>query len=55
MRLDKLYDEIEEIETFIEAVGTRLYNIKQEKIPGDTRTTARDGTRCKNWFVRRKT
>lgn len=28
MRLDKLYDEIEEIETFIEAVETRLYNIK---------------------------
>ena len=35
MRLDKLYDEIEEIETFIEAVETRLYNIKQEKISGD--------------------
>ena len=34
-RLDKLYDEIEEIETFIEAVETRLYNIKQEKISGD--------------------
>ena len=33
--LDKLYDEIEEIETFIEAVETRLYNIKQEKISGD--------------------
>lgn len=35
VRLDKLYDEIAEIETFIEAVETRLYNIKQEKISGD--------------------
>ena len=35
VRLDKLYDEIEEIETFIEAVETRLYDIKQEKISGD--------------------
>ena len=35
VRLDKLYDEIEEIETSIEAVETRLYNIKQEKISGD--------------------
>ena len=35
VRLDKLYDEIEEIETFIEAVETRLYNIKQKKISGD--------------------
>ena len=35
VRLDKLCDEIEEIETFIEAVETRLYNIKQEKISGD--------------------
>lgn len=35
VRLDKLYDEIEEMETFIEAVETRLYNIKQEKISGD--------------------
>ena len=35
VRLDKLYDEIEEIETFIEAVETRLYNINQEKISGD--------------------
>ena len=35
VRLDKLYDEIDEIETFIEAVETRLYNIKQEKISGD--------------------
>lgn len=35
VRLDKLYDEIKEIETFIEAVETRLYNIKQEKISGD--------------------
>ena len=31
VRLDKFYDEIEEIETFIEAVETRLYNIKQNK------------------------
>ena len=31
VRLDKLYDEIEEIETSIEAVETKLYNIKQEK------------------------
>ena len=35
VRLDRLYDEIEEIETFIEAVETRLYNIKQEKISSD--------------------
>lgn len=35
VRLDKLYDEIEEIEISIEAVETRLYNIKQEKISGD--------------------
>ena len=35
VRLDKLYDEIEEIETSIEAVETRLYNIKHEKISGD--------------------
>ncbi len=35
VRLDKLYDEIEEIEIFIETVETRLYNIKQEKIFGD--------------------
>lgn len=35
IRLDKLYDEIEEIEASIEAVETRLYNIKQEKISGD--------------------
>lgn len=35
VRLDKLYDEIEEIETLFEAVETRLYNIKQEKISGD--------------------
>ena len=35
VRLDKIYDEIEEIETFIEAVETRLYNIKPEKISGD--------------------
>ena len=31
-RLDKLYDEIEEIETLIEEVETGLYNIRQEKI-----------------------
>ena len=35
VRLDKLYDEIEKIETFIEVVETRLYNIEQEKISGD--------------------
>ena len=35
VRLDKLYDEIEKIETFIEAVEIRLYNIKREKISGD--------------------
>lgn len=35
VRLDKLYDEIEEIETLIEEVETRLYNIKQEKISGN--------------------
>ena len=35
VRLDKLYDEIEEIETLIEEVETRLYNIRQEKISGD--------------------
>ena len=35
VRLDKLYDEIEEVDTFIEAVETRMYNIKQEKISGD--------------------
>lgn len=35
VRLDKLYDEIEEIETSIEAVETGLYIIKQEKISGD--------------------
>ena len=34
-RLDKLYDEIEEIETLIEEVETRLYNIRQEKISAD--------------------
>jgi len=27
VRLDKLYDEIEEIDTFIETVETRLYNM----------------------------
>ena len=32
MRLDKPYNQIEEIETLIEAVETRLYNIKQEEI-----------------------
>lgn len=35
IRLDKFYEEIEEIETSIEAVETRLYNINQEKISGD--------------------
>ena len=33
--LDKFYDEIEEIETLIEEVETRLYNIRQEKISAD--------------------
>ena len=33
--LDKRYDEIEEIETLIEEVETRLYNIRQEKISAD--------------------
>lgn len=32
VRLDKLYDEIEEIETLIEEAEARLYNIRQEKI-----------------------
>lgn len=36
VRLDKLYDEIEDIETSIEEVETRLYNIKREKISGDS-------------------
>ena len=35
VRLDKLYDEIEEIEALIEEVEIRLYNIRQEKISGD--------------------
>ena len=35
MRLNKLYDEIEEIETLIEEVETGLYNIRQEKKSGD--------------------
>lgn len=35
LRLYKFYDEIEEIEKSIEALDTRLYNIKQEKISGD--------------------
>lgn len=35
VHLDKLYDEIEEIETSTRAVETRLYNIKQEKISSD--------------------
>lgn len=35
VRLDKLYGEIAEIETAMEAVETRLYNIRQEKISGD--------------------
>ena len=35
-RLDKLYDEIEEIETLIDEVEIRLYNnIRQEKISAD--------------------
>jgi site-specific DNA recombinase len=34
-RLDKFYDDIESIETSIEEVETRLYNIKQEKISSD--------------------
>lgn len=38
VRLDKLYDEIEEIETAIEAVEKRLYNIMQEKISRDSVT-----------------
>ena len=35
VHLDKLYDEIEEIETSTRAVEIRLYNIKQEKISSD--------------------
>lgn len=38
VRLDKLYDEIEEIETAIEAVEKRLYNTMQEKISRDSVT-----------------
>ena len=34
-RLDKLYDEIKEIETLIDEVEIRLYNIRQEKISTD--------------------
>ncbi len=33
--MTRLYDEIEEIETLIEEVETRLYNIRQEKISSD--------------------
>ena len=32
LRLDNLYDEIEKVESSIEEVETRLYNIRQEKI-----------------------
>ena len=38
VRLGKLYDEIEEIETAIEAVEKRLYNIMQEKISRESVT-----------------
>ena len=34
-RLDKLYDEITDIENAIEEVETRLYNIRQDKISED--------------------
>lgn len=34
-RLDKLYDEITDIENAMEEVTTRLYNIKQDKISED--------------------
>ena len=33
--MDKFYEEIEEIETLIEEVETRLYNIRKGKISGD--------------------
>ena len=35
VRLDEFYDKIEAVETAIEEVELRLYNIKQEKISGD--------------------
>lgn len=35
IRLDEFYDKIEAVETAIEEVELRLYNIKQEKISGD--------------------
>ena len=34
-RLDKLYDEITDIEDAMEKVETRLYNIRQDKISED--------------------
>ena len=34
-RLDKLYGETEVMETTIQAVETRLYNVKQEKMSGE--------------------
>ncbi len=34
-RLDKLYDEITDIENAMEEVETRLYNIRQDKISED--------------------
>ena len=34
-RLDKLYDEITDIESAMEKVETRLYNIRQDKISED--------------------